>query len=407
MTPVTKTLCVALTLSLLLTSGGAVAQSSDRVTVTVTVRDQAGDPISDASLDVTWDGGSTTATTAANGKAFVDVPEGARATVQVTHDRYLRDDDYVITDASERDVEIRVYRKSSVRLEVRDDDGPVADASVLIERGGLNVETGTTGPNGVFESETLQAGNYQITVSKPGYYTRQKPLAIDGDITNRVALERGSASVDVTVTDPYFDPARPVPSATVELGNATKQTNRSGTVSADVPVNTRQTLRVTRSGYATVTREIAVGAEPADVSVTLSRTRTITLEATNERVVAGERVVIRATNAYGDPAPVAAVVLDGERVGTTDGSGEAAIRVDEPGTHTLSVTKDGVQSNEVSVEAISADGATPATTSTAPAGATPTETATTTSETSPGFSALVALVSLLAVALLATRLARR
>ncbi|WP_435066502.1 carboxypeptidase regulatory-like domain-containing protein [Haloplanus sp. C73] len=394
MTSVPKVGCIALVVSLLLATGGVGAQSSDRVTVTVTVHDGAGNPVSDVRLDVTWDGGSTTATTAANGKAFVDVPEGARATVQVTHSRYVRTDDYVITDASERDVDIRVYRKSSVRLEVRDNDGPVGNASVLIERGGLDVATGTTGPNGVFESDTLQAGTYQITVSKPGYYARQKPLEIDGDITNRVALTRGSTSVNVTVTDPYFDSPRPVRDATVELGDATEQTNRSGVVSLDQPVNTQPTLRVTKPGYRTVTREVAVGSDATDVSVDLSRTRTLTLESANERIVAGERVVLTATNAYGDPVPVASVTLDGERVGTTDGEGEVAVRIDEPGAHTLSVTADGVQSNEVTVEAISAGTDTAAATPTA----TTTSIATTTSESSPGFSALIAVVSILAVA---------
>jgi len=399
---VPEVMCIALVLSLVVATGGVGAQSSDRVTVTVTVHDQAGNPVSDARLDVTWDGGSTTATTAANGKAFVDVPEGARATVQVTHSRYVRDDGYVITDASERDVEVRVYRKSSVQLEVRDDDGPVADASVLVERGGLDVATGTTDSDGVFESGTLQAGNYQITVSKPGYYTRQKPLEIDGDITNRVALTHGSTSVNVTVTDPYFDSPRPVNRATVELGDMTGQTNRSGAVSLDQPVNTQSTLRVTKSGYRTVTREVSVGAEGSNVSVDLSRNRTITLESANERIGAGERVVLTATNAYGDPVPAATVTLDGERVGTTDGEGEVAVRVADPGTHTLSVADDGVQSNEVTVEAISADTDTPDATPTA----TMTPETTTTTESGPGFSALVALVSTLA-GVAAVRVVRR
>lgn len=405
MISVPKIVCIALSLSLLLTAGSVVAQSPDRVTVTVTIHTQAGDPVSDARLDVTWDGGSTTATTASNGKAFVDVPDGARATVRVTHSQYVRDDGYVITDASERDVEIGVFRESSVRLEVSGDNGPVTDASVLIERGGLDVETGTTGSNGVFESDTLQAGNYQITISKPGYYTRQKPLTIDGDITNRVALTRGSTSVNVTVTDPYFDSPKSVTGATVELGNATGQTNRSGVVSVDIPVNTQPTLRVTKSGYATVSRDVTVGEETSAIPVDISRTRTVTLESANERVVAGERVVLTATNAYGDPVPVGTVTLDGERVGTTNGEGEAAIRIAEPGTHTLAVTKDGIQSNEVSVEAISAGGDTSEATPTTAADTT--LTATTTTGSSPGFSALIALVSILVGAIAVPRLMRR
>lgn len=397
---------MVLALSLVAPAGVAVAQSGgETVTLTVTVLDQAGNQISGADLDVTWDGGSTTATTAANGKAFVDVPAGAAVTIGVTHPRYVRNSPYRIAEATEDDVTVDVFRKSSVRLEVSDDDGPVANASVLIERGGLDIETGTTGSNGVFESGVLQEGSYSITVSKAGYYTRRKPLDIEGDITNRVALRRGSTTVDVRVVDPHFDPARPVTGANVTLvGVGENRTDRGGNASVTAPVNTGTTLRVTRDGYRTVERDLTVGEEATAVSVDLSRTPSITLAAANERIVAGERLVLTATDAYGDPATSATIYLDGERAGTTDGEGEAAVRIDDPGDHTLYVTRNGVRSNEVSVEAISADGDTATPTPTASPTATPTPTATTTTGTSPGFGATLAV---LATLLFATRFVRR
>jgi PGF-CTERM protein len=389
------------------TAGVTVAQSSDEtVTVTVAVRDRAGNAISNADLDVEWDGGSATATTASNGKAFVDVPAGAEVTIRVTHPRYVRNNPYVIDSAAEREVDVQVFRKSTVRLEVSDDDGAVADARVRIERGGLRFETGTTGSNGVFESDVIEAGRYTVIVSKPGYYTREKPLEIDGDITNRVALRRGSVTVGVRVIDPHFDPPQAVSGATVTLTDvATKRTGRSGNVSVTAPVNTETTLRVTRDGYRTVERDLTVGAEATNVSVGISRTPSITLASANERVVAGERVVLTATNAYGEPASVATVHLDGERVGTTDGEGEARVRIDDPGEHTLYVTKDGVRSNEVGVEAIRADGGTDTADATATASPTvePTPTATT-SDSSPGFTLSLALLAML---LVAARFARR
>jgi PGF-CTERM protein len=407
-------LSVLLVLSLVVSAGVGVgvtvAQSDgETVTVTVAVRDRASNAISNADLDVEWDGGSTTATTAANGKAFVDVPRGAEVTIRVTHPRYVRNNPYVIDSAAEREVDVRVYRKSTARLEVSDDDGAVADARVRIERGGLRIETGRTGSNGVFESSVLEAGRYTVVVSKPGYYTREKPLEIDGDITNRVALRRGSVTVGIRVVDPHFDPPRAVSSATVTVTDvATERTGRSGNVSVTAPVNTETTLRVTRDGYRTVERDLTVGEEATNVSVGISRTPSITLESANERVVAGERVILTATNAYGEPATVATVYLDGERVATTDGQGEARVRIDDPGEHTLYVTKDGVQSNEVGVEAISADGGTDTAGATPTASPTdeptPTPTATTTSDSSPGFTLPLAL---LAILLVAARFARR
>jgi len=391
-------LCVALVLVIAAPVAPVGAQSDDTATLTVTVRDADGDPIDGADLDATWEGGSTTATTAANGKAFVDVPVGAEVEIAVTHPRYLRNSPYVVESASEREVEIEVYRRSSVRLVVSDDDGSVADASVRIERGGLTYETGTTGPSGVFESDELQAGTYTVVVSKPGYYVRRKTLDIEGSITNRVAVRRGSVPVTVRVADPYFDPPRPVSGATVSLGDvATDRTNGTGNVTVTAPVNTEATLRVTRDGYGTVEREVTVGEGAETVPVDLSRTRSITLEAVNERVVAGERAILRATNAYGDGAAVATVFLDGERVATTDGDGEATVRIADSGTHTLYVSKDGVRSNEVEVEAVGDGTATPDATETAGAEPTATGTPTATTGTAPGFGALPALVALLVV----------
>jgi PGF-CTERM protein len=413
MSRVPAILSLLLVLSLVAGAGAGItaAQSGETVTVTVAVNDRAGNAISDADLDVEWDGGSTTATTAGNGKAFVDVPAGAEVTIRVTHPRYVRNNPYVIDSAAEREVEVRVYRKSSVRLEVSDDDGAVADARVRIQRGGLDIETGRTGPNGVFESDTVEAGRYTVVVSKPGYYVSQKPLEIDGDVTNRVALRRGSVTVGIRVVDPHFDPPQAVSGATVTVSDvATDRTGRSGNVSVTAPVNTETTLRVTRDGYRTVERDLTVGEEATNVSVGISRTPSITLESANERIVAGERVVLTATNAYGEPASVATVYLDDERVGTTDGEGEARVRIDDPGEHTLYVTKDGVQSNEVGVEAISADGgtdtadATPTASPTPESTPTPTATPTATSDSSPGFTLPLALLAILVVA---ARFARR
>jgi len=393
-------LVLALALALAPVAGVAGAQSGGgTVTITVAVRDQADDPVGDATLDVEWDGGSTTATTAGNGKAFVDVPAGAEVTIRVSHSRYVRTSPYVVSEASEREVEVEVFRKSSVRLEVSGSDGPVADARVLIERGGLDVAAGTTGPNGVFESDVIQAGRYAITVRKSGYYVRQKPLDVEGNVTNRVALRRGSTTVGVRVVDPHFDQPRPVSGATVTLVDVeTSRTDRDGTVSVTAPVNTDTTLRVTRDGYRTVERDLTVGEEATNVSVDLSRTPSITLEAVNERVVTGERVVLEATNAYGEPAAVAAVYLDGERVGTTDGDGRARVRITDPGEHTISVSRDGVESNEVRIEAIGSSGDGGGTATATPTATATTESPTPTSGAGPGFTPLVAVLAILVVA---------
>ncbi|MFB6103301.1 MAG: carboxypeptidase regulatory-like domain-containing protein [Haloplanus sp.] len=411
MSRVAPFLGVLLILSLVAGPSGVIAQSDRTVTVTVAVRDRAGNPVDGADLDVTWDGGSTTATTAGNGKAFVDVPAGARVTVAVNHPQYVRTDPYVISDASERAVEVTVYRKSSIRLEVSGPDGPIAGASVLVERGGLDVATGTTNDRGVFESSVIRAGDYSITVTKSGYYTRRKPLSVEGDVTNRVALRPGTVDVTVRVVDPHFDPATPVAGANVTLdGIATEHTGRSGNVTVDAPVNTRTTLRVTRPGYRSVTRELRINETNTTVSVGLSRPPSLSLRVVSSRMVAGERILVTATDAYGDPVVGARVTLDGERVGTTDTDGELAVRIEEPGTHTLQAATSDRTSNEVQIEAIAPDRdvtGTPTETvdpsPTASATVTPTPTPTATGLVSPGFTPALAVLAILGAALLFRR----
>lgn len=64
---------------------GAVgaASQADEVTMEVEVVDRGGNPLDGADLTASWEGGSDEATTAGNGRAFVDVPEGANVTITV------------------------------------------------------------------------------------------------------------------------------------------------------------------------------------------------------------------------------------------------------------------------------------------------------------------------------------
>jgi PGF-CTERM protein len=385
-------------------TGIAAAQSDDTVTLTVSIRDRTGDPIGGAELDATWDGGETTATTASNGKAFVDVPDGAEVRIAVTHPSYLRTSPFVLDDASEREVGITVYRKSTVRLEVTDANGAVTDASVLIERGGLDVAVGTTGAGGVFESDVIQAGDYTVTVTKPGYYDRTKSLTVRGDVTNRVALRPGSVNVTVEVVDPHFDPPRPVSDATVTLdGVATATSSGTGEIRVGAPVNTPTTLSVTKSGYRTVDRGLTVGERDVTLSVDLSRAPSLTIDVVGRRMVAGERILVTATDAYDDPVAGATVSLDGDTVGTTDVDGELAVPVDDPGTHTLRASSDGRTSNELVIEAIAAGGDEPTATPTATRTSTATGTPTESDVSAPGFTAALAVLAVLGAGYLAGR----
>ncbi|MFB6360599.1 MAG: PGF-CTERM sorting domain-containing protein, partial [Halobacteriales archaeon] len=127
-----------LTVVLILGSAGgpAVGLASADVTLTVTVKTAAGAPVSDAELTASWDGGSTTATTASNGKAFVDVPEGANVTIEVDHPNYVRNSPYTLTNASEQDVTVTVWEKASATVTVADSEGSVEGVRVVFRKAG-------------------------------------------------------------------------------------------------------------------------------------------------------------------------------------------------------------------------------------------------------------------------------
>ena len=90
-----RLLVVLVVASLLLPASTAVAQET--VTLTVSVTNQSGDAVGDATLNATWDGGSTERTTAGNGKAFVDVPAGTEVEITIDHPDYVRNRPVTVT----------------------------------------------------------------------------------------------------------------------------------------------------------------------------------------------------------------------------------------------------------------------------------------------------------------------
>ncbi|MFB6122244.1 MAG: carboxypeptidase-like regulatory domain-containing protein [Haloferacaceae archaeon] len=381
----------------------SVGAQQELVTLTVTVADQSDRPIADVELTATWDGGSTTETTASNGQALVDVPKGADVTIRVSHPDYVRNDPYRVTDATGGPVDVPVWRKGSLVVDVTDGEGDVRGARVVVRHKRRVVKTGTTGSDGEYATGPLQFGDYTLTVSKPGYYTEDGSIRVTGETRKPVTIERGSVTVDFNVTDPHFDPPRPVGGVELTLGGyGTVETLRNGEASARLPVNTDLSVTAEKEGYRRVTRDFSVNESAKSVSLSMRRTPNLTLTPVNRRVVAGERVVVEVTNAYGDPVAGVPVYRDDARAGTTNDEGELAVRLDDPGNHSLYARSDDVRSESVTVRAISAgtDTATPTATRTA------TPTATTTADSSvpaPGFTPTLAVLALLVVAFLFRR----
>lgn len=377
-------------------SGGTVAGAD--VTLTVTVTDPSGDRVAGADLTATWDGGSASEETAANGQALIDVPEGADVEIEVEHPEYVRNHPVVVENASEQDVTVDMFARGTATISVADPDGSVADARVVLRKDGRIVTDGRTSAEGTYQTDVIEQGDYTVSVVKRGYYRERSSLTVDGDVDQNVTIERGSVTLQIRVTDPHFDPPQAVGNLTVSIQSVGQFTTQpGGTASVGVPVNADLPMTVTGDEYEEVSRTINVREDDVAVNVSISRIPQLHLEAVSNRVVVGERVVLQATNEYDEPVAGATVRLDDEAVGETDANGQLAVTVSEPGNHTL-VAEDGeLRSGTVTVAGVDENGEIPTATATA------TEETDESTASTPGFTSLTAVLALLAVALIARR----
>lgn len=356
---------------------GTTTDGTQATTLTVSVVDRFGNGVGGATLTAEWDGGESTAQTASNGKAFLDVEEGADVTIHVEHDSYVRNTPFVVRDAGEQEVEITVYRKAEAVVSVAEGDQPVSDARVILRKNGVKAADGRTGADGQFASGTIERGTYEVFVAKSGYFTQVSSLDVGGNTggttEHTVEISQGTVTVEFIVVDDHFDEPRGVEGATVEIAQTgdALSTRSGGTRTVDLPVNTDYEITVSKDGYESRTRTVRVGEDAKSLRFTITRTDALNLEVGNERVVAGEGVRLEVTDEYGDAVEGATVLVDGESVGETDANGVYEASLSESGTHTIQVEHDGVSSAEVSVEAISSGNGTPVTTDT-------------TTETAPG-----------------------
>lgn len=346
---------VPATVGAVATAGPADAAA---VTLTVAVTDGFNNPISDATVDAEWDGGSTSRKTASNGKVFLDVPDGADVTITVTHRAYVRNNPVVVEDAEERDVSVTVFRKATARVKVFDGDGkPVQDAQVLLYKRGNVADRGRTDDNGVFQSETIEQGSYHVIAVKEGYLKNESDRYVSGDDSFPLSIREGTVILSVAVTDDHFNPEQPIAGAEVKIGSiGTVSTSGDGEQSIAVPVNSDVTLTVSKDGYTGVRRDVSIGEEAKELRFTITRKDALNVTASNRRVVAGETVRLEVTDEYGEPVAGAAILVDGSQVGTTDEQGVYLATVESAGEHTIEARKGGVTSAALAVEGVSGDG---------------------------------------------------
>jgi uncharacterized GH25 family protein len=376
------------------------ATTQDRITLTVEVVDGDGDPLSGIEIEAEWEGGDTTARTASNGRAFVDVPRGANVSLGIDDDTYVRNFPVVLENASAQDVTIAVAEGGRATVVASGADGPVENATVAIVRDGRVAAQGTTDDDGTFESDPVEQGEYELVLSKPGYYENSTTLVVnDTRVEREVEMRTGSVQVTFRVLDDHFEDARPVENAQVAVSDVGTARTTGGTALFAIPVNTQLEVRVTKEAYQTRGYRIDVGESSTTFRLTTRRTETVTVTPNNERIVVGETTRVTVTNAYDEPIQDARVLLNGEQVAETGESGEATVQVAQAGNNTLRARAGGVESAPVTVVGVEAAEDTPTPT----ADATETAATTTTGVSFPGFTPVLAVLGVVLAAFLLRR----
>jgi len=394
----TTVLCVVVFLAVAAVPLPAAAQS-EQVTLTVTVVDGQGAPLGGASINASWDGGSVTETTRSNGQALIDVPRGATVSLDVSSDRYVRNEPFVVQSAEGQRVEVDVALKGSATVTVFDQAGDrVNNAVVRLWQDGQPIVNSRADEDGVLETKTIEQGDYQLVVFREGFYRNQTELTVDGQVSQSMRIESGSATVTFDVADDHFSPPRSVQDASIEVdGIGTIQTLQNGEATIQVPVNDQYAVTVSKANYTSVSETVRVNEQPRTANFTINRAPSLSISPSNDRVVTGEPVEVRITNEYGTPVSNVSVSLDGDAVGRTNAQGRLSFVVENEGEHTIGATHNG-NSAEYVIQGVRAATTRPGTTVT---------TAATTTEPSstfgPGFGPLVAVLALLAFALLAFR----
>ncbi len=354
-----ETVLIFAVLVAICTAGTAVVAADDNVALTVSVVNEDGDPVGGATVEATWDDGEAARTTASNGKVFIDVPRGADVELDIDDDRYVRNQPLTVQNATERDVELRVFQRGEATVTVTDTDGaPLSDATVTLMRESRTVSSGETDDDGTFNTGTVEQGEYRVSAVKPGFFRAESDLTVDEETEYEIAIEAGRVTLDVNVVDDHFEEPRTLTGARVLVESEPFDANVSasdGSASLNVPVNTRYRISPTKPGYDGTARSMSVREQPRSVTVSAQRTPELTLSVSNRRVIVGETTRVTVTNAYDEPVPDVTVRLDGDQVGETDDRGELSVSIDTVGEQTVTASDGTLDSNSVTVTGVDPD----------------------------------------------------
>lgn len=388
--------------------GMAGVTAADDVTLEITAVDENDRPVGGVDLVVTWDDGEsrTEVTTTSDGRALVDVPEGATVLIATDDDEYVRNRPYRVFDVGSGDqVDVSVSEIGRVTFAIEGAEGAVSGADIVVREPGRQIAALTTNESGIARSGPLELGEYTVRITPPGHLQNQTTIEITRvEKTETISVQRADVDVTVSVVDDNFASPRQVENARVrftDLGR-TFTTGDDGTATGSVPVNQRHRVRIIKDGYDAKRASIRVGEDPESLEVSITREPALAVESVNRQVIVGESTVVTVTDEYEERVEGATVSVDGERVGQTDPQGQVRVPVETAGEVTVEVSS-GDATATTTVEGVDTSATeTPAATPTPSPTPAPTPTPTP-GGSGPGFGVLVALLAVLAVGLLARR----
>jgi hypothetical protein len=148
----------------------------------------------------------------------------------------------------------------NVKIYVDDGLNPLVSATVVMN--GVSVTTNTAG----YAAFSLTNGTYSYKVLSSGYCDAERSLTVDGSNVNTwISLTKQKYGVTFTVADE----AGLVAGASVSTGNMTALTDEAGQAFMDLEFGTYP-YTVSKNDYSTVTKELTVGYEAAEETVSLS-----------------------------------------------------------------------------------------------------------------------------------------
>jgi len=330
------------------TAGVSGAQSSEQVTLTVTVVDSDDDPLGNIDLTASWDangGGSTNETTRSNGQVLIDVPRGADVSITVDDDEYVRNEAFVVEDASTESVNVPVSAAGTATIEVVDAQGAVPSPAVQLYRNGNFVVNTRANSTGSYTTPMIEQGTYVLTVSKNGYLRNRTEVTVTESTTQRVELEQASRLVTFAITDDHFDEPRALTDATITVGGNTVTTLSTGEATIRLPVNTNYDVTVTKDGYETVTRTLSVNEEQVERNISIQRADSLSIEPDNTQIVVGQSVEVTVTDEYNEVVENATLSVGNQTVGQTDENGEAVVPIDIAGQNQITASLDDLSAN--------------------------------------------------------------